>query len=146
MGWFYFQIRNVWKKKKEKKTCPSCCPGFICVVLCLWSSIILVSRQLAAFSCSPTLHHHRNLCSVWMVTLSFHPSAHHPKTEIHSKHNRAVETNKTRAERCERGVHTDRGRALTPDASAQQSKCEGMCALTITQTHTSGSKSCNPAV
>lgn len=81
-----------------------------------------------------------------MVALSLHPSARHPKTEIHNKHNRAVETNNTQAERYsmlgKRGVHTYRDRALTLDASAQQSKYESMCVLTITQAHTSGSKSC----
>lgn len=51
-------------------------------------------------------------------------------------------THKQRDMSGKRGVHTDRDRALTPDASAQQSKCECMCVLTITQAHTSGSKSC----
>lgn len=115
-------------------------PGFICVVPCLWSSIIPVSRQLAALSCSPTLHHHRNLRSIWMVALSLHPSARQPKTEIHNKHNRAVETNNTHAERYVRKtrIHTGRDRAPTPDASAQQSKCVCvcLCVLKITHTHT----------
>lgn len=42
------------------------------------------------------------------------------------------------------GVHRNRDRAPTPDASAQQSNCEGVCVCCQSHrcTHTSGSKSC----
>lgn len=91
--------------------------------LCLQSSIIPVSRQLAAPFCSPTLHHHRNQRSVCTVALSHHPSAHYPDTEIHNKHTELLRRIKHRRHvGRKRSSHRPR-RSADPDARAQKSKC-----------------------
>lgn len=91
-------------------------------VLSLWSSIFPVSRQCAAPSCSPTLHHHRNLRSICTVALSFHPSAHHPERRVITN----VQTNDTQAKGCVRRKRTQTEKEHRPIMHLHE-KCERVC-------------------